>query len=59
MRLLRFGPALPQTPALTLGDGFIILGIATFLYLGARLAFHAPAVVHGPEISLSLLALPW
>jgi NitT/TauT family transport system permease protein len=59
MRRFRFSPALPQTPAFTVGDGFIILGIATFLYVGTRLAFHAPAVVHGPEISLSPLALPW
>jgi NitT/TauT family transport system permease protein len=59
MRQLRFSPGLPQTPAFTLGDGFIILGIAAFLYVGTRLAFHAPAVVHGPEISLSPLALPW
>src|SRR5689334_24384567 len=59
MRRFRFSPALPQTPAFTIGDGLILLGIAAGLYVGARLAFHAPAVVHGPEISLSPLALPW
>jgi NitT/TauT family transport system permease protein len=59
MRRFRFSPALIQPPAFTLGDGLIILGIAAALYLGARLAFHSPAVVHGPEISLSPLALPW
>src|SRR5258708_20082440 len=59
MRRFRFSPALPQTPAFTLGDGLIILGIAAFLYVGTRLAFHAPAVIHGPEISVSPLALPW
>ncbi len=59
MRRFRFSPALPQTPAFTLGDGLIILGIAAFLYIGTRLAFHAPATIHGPDISLSPLALPW
>jgi NitT/TauT family transport system permease protein len=42
-----------------LGDGLILLGIATFLYTGARLAFNAPAIVAGPDISLSPSALPW
>jgi len=59
MRRVRFSPALSQAPAFTLGDGVIILGIAAVLYLGVRLAFHSPAAVHGPEISLSPLALPW
>ena len=59
MRLFRFSPVLPRTPALTLGDGLILLGIATLLYTGARLAFDAPAIVAGPDISLSPSALPW
>jgi hypothetical protein len=59
MRRFRFSPALPQTPAFTVGDGLIILGIAAFLYVGTRLAFHAPSVISGPEISISPLALPW
>lgn len=59
MRPFRFSPALPRTPALTLGDGLILLAIATLLYAGARLAFDAPSVVAGPEISLSPSALPW
>jgi NitT/TauT family transport system permease protein len=59
MRQFRFSPALPQNPPFTIGDGLIVLGIATFLYAGERLAFHAPAVVTGPDISLSPLALPW
>lgn len=59
MRPFRFSPALPRTPALTLGDGLILLGIATLLYAGARMAFNAPSVVAGPEISLSPSALPW
>ena len=59
MRRLRFSPALPQTPPFTIGDGLILLAIAAILYVGTRLAFHAPTVIHGPEISLSPLALPW
>src|SRR5260370_35664244 len=55
----RFSTVLPRTPAFTLGDGLILLGIAAALYVGSRLAFHSPTVVHGPEISLSPLALPW
>lgn len=59
MRQFRFSPALPQTPPFTLGDGLIILALATLLYIGVRLAFNAPFVVAGPEISLSPWALPW
>lgn len=59
MRPFRFSPALPQTPAFTLGDGLILLGIATLLYAGARLAFNAPSVIAGPDISLSPAVLPW
>ncbi len=59
MQRFRFSPALPQTPAFTLGDGLILLGLATLLYIGVRLAFNAPEVVTGPDISLSPLAIPW
>src|SRR5712664_1639422 len=59
MRRFRFSPALSQVPAFTLGDGLILCGIAATLYVGSRLAFHSPTVIHGPEISLSPLALPW
>lgn len=59
MRPFRFSPALPQNPPFTVGDGVILLGIATLLYIGTRLAFNAPSVVTGPDISLSPLALPW
>ena len=37
---------------LTAGDGVILVGVAVLLYVGARLAFHASAVVKGPGISL-------
>jgi NitT/TauT family transport system permease protein len=59
MRSFRFSPALPWRPALTSGDGLIILAIASLLYAGVRLSLHAPAVIAGPNISLSYLALPW
>lgn len=59
MRQFRFSPALPERPPFTLGDGVIILGIASILYAGLRLALRVPAVIAGPEISLSPLALPW
>ena len=59
MRQFRFSPALPETPAFTVGDGVIVVGIAAFLYTGTRLALHVPAAIAGPDISLSPLALPW
>lgn len=59
MRRFRFSPALPQNPPFTLGDGLILLGLATLLYVGARLAFNTPAVIAGPKISLSAWAIPW
>jgi NitT/TauT family transport system permease protein len=59
MRRFRFSPALPQTRAFTVGDAVIVLGVATILYAGARLAFHVPTVIAGPDISLSPSALPW
>lgn len=58
-RPLQYSPALTGRPPLTAGDGLILLGLAATAYIGARLAFHAPHVVRGPEISLSAKALPW
>src|SRR5512136_3259695 len=46
-------------PALGVGDGLILLGLATLLYVGARLAFNAPATIRGPDISLAPISLPW
>ena len=40
MRPFRFSPALPRLPAFTLGDFVILLGLASFLYAGARLALR-------------------
>ena len=59
MRKFRFSPVLPKTPPFTLGDGLILLGLTALLYVGVRLAFNAPRVIAGPDISLSPLALPW
>jgi len=58
MRQFRFSPALPENPTFTVGDAVILLAIITILYAGARLAFRAPAIIAGPDISLSPLALP-
>jgi NitT/TauT family transport system permease protein len=59
MKQLYFKPAFPPRPAFTIADGLILLGLAAILYGGIRLAFDAPSVVSGPEISLSPIALPW
>ena len=56
----RFGLAFNlNLPAFSIGDAFIVLIIAVLLYVGARLAIRAPAVVTGPDISLAPAALPW
>jgi NitT/TauT family transport system permease protein len=36
-----------------------LLGLASLLYVGARLALHVPAVIAGPAIALNYQALPW
>ena len=59
MKQFYYKPAFPPKPAFTIGDGLILLGLAAILYGGIRLAFDAPSVVSGPEISLSPSALPW
>ncbi|MFH0995724.1 MAG: ABC transporter permease subunit [Pseudomonadota bacterium] len=59
MKQFYYKPAFPPKPAFTIGDGLILLGLAAILYGGVRLAFDAPSVVSGPEISLSPSALPW
>jgi NitT/TauT family transport system permease protein len=43
----------------TWSDSIAIALVITLLYLGARLAFDAPAVIAGPDISLSPFVLPW
>ncbi len=59
MKQLYYRPAFPPKPAFTIGDGLILLGLTAILYGGIRLAFDAPSVPSGPEISLSPGALPW
>ena len=55
-----FRPAPPQTPTtISAADAFLVLVLVALLYALARLAFHAPAEVSGPTISLSPWALPW
>ncbi len=54
-----YRPADIPKPAFTIGDGLILLGLATLLYAGARLALRVPAVIAGPDISLRFSALPW
>ncbi len=58
-RILRYGPELPAAPPFTLGDGLVLLGIVSVLYLGVRLAFRLPSAIAGPTISLEYPALPW
>ncbi len=57
-------PQIFQTPQrsgrlFTWGDLAALSVITVLLYVGARLAFNAPRVVTGPEISLAPSALPW
>mgnify|MGYP001421847094 CR=1 FL=1 len=42
----------------TWGDAVALLVIAVLLYIGIRLAFGAPGVIEGPEITLDPRALP-
>jgi NitT/TauT family transport system permease protein len=58
VRRFRFSPALPKAP-FTATDVVLLLGVAALLYAGVRLAFGAPPVIAGPEISTSPKALPW
>lgn len=56
----RFGLAFNlNLPAFSASDAFILVIIGVVLYIGARLAFRAPAVITGPDITLSPAALPW
>ncbi len=45
--------------AFTWGDLIAIIIIVALLYMGVHLTFNAPEVINGPEISLSVRALPW
>ena len=41
------------------GDGVVLLLVVALFYAGLRLAFRAPTVIAGPQISTSPEALPW
>jgi NitT/TauT family transport system permease protein len=59
MRPFRFSPALPQVSRFDIADAFVLLVLLCLLYLGVRISIHAPAVIAGPNVSLSVTALPW
>ncbi len=59
MNRTRFGPGRVAAAPFTPGDAVVLLALAGVLYVGARLAFEAPADVTGPDISLDVAALPW
>ncbi len=42
----------------TWADALVVVAVAVLIYLGAQLALRAPAVVEGPDISLSPAVLP-
>ncbi len=54
-----FGTALPHRPRLDRGDAVVFLVLVALVYLGVRLAFGTPAVIRGPAITLSPVALPY
>ena len=54
-----FKSELPSIRLFTWGDLLALLGVIVVLYAGVRLAFRAPAVIRGPQISLAPQALPW
>lgn len=43
----------------TWGDLIALIAVIALIYLGVRLAFAAPEIIEGPEISLAPAALPW
>ncbi|HSN75427.1 MAG TPA: ABC transporter permease subunit [Anaerolineae bacterium] len=48
----------PDRPLFTWADLIILLTVGVLIYVGARLAVNAPAIIEGPDISLSPAALP-
>jgi NitT/TauT family transport system permease protein len=58
-RIIRlFSSAVPRQRPWTWGDLVALLSVTVLVYAGTRLAFYAPAVIRGPEISLSPDVLP-
>jgi len=58
-RPFRFGPVTLARPSFSAADLVVVAGLGAVLALAIRLAWHAPAVVAGPRISLAWSALPW
>jgi NitT/TauT family transport system permease protein len=59
MKHFRFSFAIPRTTRFDITDGLILLALICLVYVGIRISIHAPAVIVGPNISLSFAALPW
>ncbi len=59
MKRLRFSTAFIARPVLGAGDLLVLAGLTAVVYAVVRIGFDAPAVIHGPDISLSPAALPW
>jgi NitT/TauT family transport system permease protein len=59
LKRLYFRPPVPWLGAFRAGDAFILLCLVAVIFVGAQLAVRAPAVVTGPQITLSFEALPW
>lgn len=49
----------PILPFLKSGDVVVFLGLIVSVYIGVRVALHAPMIIQGPRISLSPFVLPW
>ena len=58
-RRLTFRPPIPSIRLFNISDVVALLLVGVFIYLGIRLAFNTPAVVRGPDISLTPNALPY
>jgi NitT/TauT family transport system permease protein len=56
---LAFGRMWPADRPVWWADVIVFIGLIVVLYIGARLAFGAPAVIKGRGISLSPAALPY
>jgi len=57
IRLFKTGQ--PHERGLNLADLVVLLAVGVVVYIGVRLSLDAPRVIHGPEISLSPLMLPF
>ncbi len=58
-RKLTFRPPIPSLRLFNLSDVVALLLVGVLIFLGIKLAFNTPAVVVGPDISLSASALPY